>query len=60
MGKSSGDDLNFGQKVIGGLIGTVSNVHIGSFGHGIGGPVEPANRDTAAAVAEVLRTLLQN
>ncbi|MFD7896937.1 hypothetical protein [Streptomyces sp. NPDC059743] len=32
MSKGS-DDLNFGQKVVGGLIGAISNTHAGSYSH---------------------------
>uniref|UniRef100_UPI00368A2E9E hypothetical protein n=1 Tax=Streptomyces sp. NPDC013161 TaxID=3364862 RepID=UPI00368A2E9E len=53
MSKGS-DDLTFGQKVVGGLIGAINNTHVEVFNsHAAGGPTDSAAQDLLDSVREL-------
>ncbi|MFF1320644.1 hypothetical protein ACFVZZ_14605 [Streptomyces chartreusis] len=66
MSRGSGDDLTFGQKVVGGLIGAISNTHsVGHYHQTVGGaaPADAQTTELLAAVRELradLQRLVQN
>ncbi|MEV1084067.1 hypothetical protein AB0I98_38655 [Streptomyces sp. NPDC050211] len=53
MSRSSGGDLNFGQKVVGGLIGAISNTNSSYAVHNESGRAEPADPGVAELLAGV-------
>lgn len=61
MSRSSGGDLNFGQKVVGGLIGAISNTNSSYASHSVSGRAEPADPNVAELLATIreLRADLQ-
>ncbi|MGW7719179.1 hypothetical protein ACWGKK_33470 [Streptomyces chartreusis] len=60
MSRDSGDDLTFGQKVVGGLIGAINNTHSVGYHQSAGGaaPADAQTTELLAAVRE-LRADLQ-
>ncbi|MGC0334472.1 hypothetical protein RKD23_007462 [Streptomyces sp. SAI-170] len=53
MSRSGGGDLNFGQKVVGGLIGAISNTNSSYAVHNESGRAEPADPHVAELLAGV-------
>jgi hypothetical protein len=53
MSRSSGDDLTFGRKVVGGLIGAMNNTHAESYHHAMGPARDEVTEQLLRAVREL-------